>query len=63
VVGRDTTPGYLLMLAAVLSFVIFNSPAAAPVRIGVLGGSLASALSGLAVLASVLRKTEPTITR
>ena len=25
---RDTTPGYLLMLAAVLSFVIFNSPAA-----------------------------------
>ena len=36
---------------------------AAPVRIGVLGGSLASALAGLAVLASVLRKTEPTITR
>jgi hypothetical protein len=49
------------MLAAVLSFVIFNSPAAAPVRIGVLEGSLASALAGLAVLAAVLRKTAGTI--
>jgi len=33
----------------------------APVRIGVLGGSLASALAGLAVLAAVLRETARTI--
>ena len=32
---------------------------AAPVRIGVLGGSLASALAGVAVLAAVLRPAEP----
>lgn len=38
----------------------FTAPEfAAPVRFGVLGGSLASALAGYAVLGAVLRRTEP----